>query len=227
MARPAAAAVALGKQLDKAHPSRPKRASMEGICGDSAHAKHHSDHNANTGVANAGPYPDKCGCCHARDLTMGPWATPAWCKAVSKDRRVKYVICKRRIYKGGISGPYSGSNPHTDHVHVSLSDRHRLHSDTGAFPFGSGPKPVPSLWLVSWGTPKEQMPLIVWARVTNKARARSGRCLVVHAKASAYTWKVIHWLRKKGVDIHVVATTEPAKDVAKAAARYAKTEPKG
>ncbi len=93
----------------------------DGICGDPAHQARVSDHN-----------PDASGYAHAFDLTHAPGvgldtyrlADQLRRRALAGDEpRVKYVISNHRI----ASGPgwawrsYSGANPHTAHMHVSVT----------------------------------------------------------------------------------------------------------
>jgi len=120
----------------------PERSKLsDGGIGDAAHAKTVSDHNP-------------CTCCrivHARDFTHDPTGGfdagefAEWLRARVIDgteRRVKYVIWDRRIFSGpgqnqprGEWRPYTGSNPHTKHVHLSV--RHGPGDD--AAPWGWHP----------------------------------------------------------------------------------------
>jgi hypothetical protein len=120
-----------------------KKASDGGI-GDAAHAAAKSDHNP-------------CGCHRvvcARDFTHDPAggfdanAFAEWLRervADGDEKRVKYVIWNRRIFSGPGQGkpvgtwrPYSGKNPHTQHVHVSV--QHASLDDTT--PWGWHPAAV-------------------------------------------------------------------------------------
>ena len=111
----APAAAAILTQATALWPNR-SRAS-DGTIGDQAHAARVSDHN-----------PGHNGLVHAADLTHDP-ANGVDCNALSEqikdDPRVKYVIWNRRIYNPTISRtwrPYTGSNPHDHHMHVSVTD---------------------------------------------------------------------------------------------------------
>jgi hypothetical protein len=83
----------------------------DGIMGDAAHQKRKSDHNLG----------------NAYDLTHDP-ANGVDCHVLSRqvinDPRVTYIIWNRRIYnraraaEGWLS--YTGPNPHTKHMHVSI-----------------------------------------------------------------------------------------------------------
>lgn len=106
-------------QLNAARPLRSK--ASDGGIGDAAHASRGSDHNPWYGP----------GIVTARDFTHDPEegvdiARLAEELRESRDGRIKYVICNRRIMAGGggpspwVWRPYSGSNPHTKHLHLSV-----------------------------------------------------------------------------------------------------------
>ena len=99
-------------------PGRSKAA--DGSIGDSAHSSRESDHN-----------PDEKGCVHAHDFTHDPaggfdsyrfadwWRT----QCLEAGGHVRYIISNGRIYNPSVSPawrPYTGSNPHSGHVHVSV-----------------------------------------------------------------------------------------------------------
>jgi hypothetical protein len=113
MATIAPAASSLLAQATALWPNR-NRAS-DGTLGDPAHAARASDHN-----------PDSRGIVHAADLTHDPangCDNNANAEQVKNDPRVKYVIWNRRIWNPSISRtwrPYTGSNPHDHHMHVSV-----------------------------------------------------------------------------------------------------------
>lgn len=117
MAYLAPALVRLRSEIDAKFPARSK--ASDGWIGDSAHSARRSDHN-----------PDAKGMVHAIDITNDP-AHGVRCEdlveqlILSKDRRVKYIIWDYEIISGP-AGPspwvrrhYSGSNPHTKHMHIS------------------------------------------------------------------------------------------------------------
>lgn len=93
--------------------------SWDGSIGDSAHAARKSDHNLSNGIV------------HAIDLTTDA-AHGADMQQIadqiiaSRDSRVKYLIHNKRISNPTIESwkwrPYSGSNDHTHHLHVSVND---------------------------------------------------------------------------------------------------------
>lgn len=129
MAWKAAPAVkAVLSQANARWPNRDK--SSDGIIGDAEHASRVSDHN-----------PDKDGVVLAVDLTHDP-AHGVDCGAIfaaiaaSRDRRVKYAIHNRRIVSATtmpwVVRPYTGSNPHTGHLHISVIKAHA--DDVGPWP---------------------------------------------------------------------------------------------
>lgn len=115
-------------QVNEAAPRRSKVS--DGAIGDAAHASRDSDHNP--WISKAGK-----GVVTARDFTHDP-AGGLDCDALaaalvrSRDPRIKYIIWNRRILSGArgpspwVWRPYSGTNPHSKHLHLSVestSDR--------------------------------------------------------------------------------------------------------
>lgn len=124
--------------LDQATASWPTRnRSSDGICASPKHTTQNptSDHERG----------------NAFDLTHDPVGGPDcndWAEAVkaSGDPRVKYVIWNHRIWNPSVSPawrPYSGSNPHTHHMHVSIHASGR--DDLRPWPWSTGtvPPPIP------------------------------------------------------------------------------------
>jgi len=109
-------APAVKSLLGQATDRWPTRSTVsDGTIGDQAHSSRTSDHN-----------PDSRGVVHAGDLTHDPRAgcdDNRNADAVKDDARTKYVIWNRRIWNASISRswrPYTGSNPHDKHMHVSV-----------------------------------------------------------------------------------------------------------
>lgn len=125
------------KQLNTAAPRRSKVS--DGALGDVAHALRTSDHN-----------PNGAGIVTARDYTHDP-AGGLDCQRLAEqlvasgDRRIKYVIWNRRIWTPA-SGwqPYSGSNAHTKHLHLSVKGSAALYDDTSPWQVGARP-PAPAV----------------------------------------------------------------------------------
>lgn len=116
---PAAFSVpALEQLLAEINAMAPDRSTAsDGWIGDQAHAARVSDHN---------PEPD--GSVDARDFTHDP-AHGVDCNLladqIKDDRRVSYIIWDHQIWNPAISRswrPYTGSNPHDKHMHVSVTD---------------------------------------------------------------------------------------------------------
>jgi hypothetical protein len=111
---PAPALLALRDAIDARWPSRAK--ASDGIMGDAAHQARASDHNQG----------------NALDVTHDPANGPdleALAAALIGDERVHYVIWNKRIrnraFEDGAWRLYTGANPHTKHLHVSVSAEHR------------------------------------------------------------------------------------------------------
>jgi len=123
-------------EINASAPSRSKVS--DGGIGDARHAARVSDHNP-------------CKCCRvvtARDFTHDPrngfdahkfadWIRE---RILAGEQRPKYVIWNRRImsghgqaHKAGLWRNYTGSNPHTNHIHVSVRHPARLYDDATAW----------------------------------------------------------------------------------------------
>ena len=141
----------LRREINAAHPGRSKIS--DGTLGDTAHAARTSDHN-----------PDANGIVHAMDVTVWDGPDPGTADDVAqplaeflrakRDPRTKYVIHRGQMfssydsYKNGRVirrawqwGPYTGTNGHFHHVHVSVN------GDDGA-PWGytGSPTATPAAW---------------------------------------------------------------------------------
>lgn len=116
--RAAGSLLQLRDQLRALYPNR--ATASDGMIGDAAHAATVSDHN-----------PDAGGVVRAFDITHDParGVDGNWLAGqllAHRDPRVKYVIWNRRIFAGNAGPapwqwrPYAGSDPHTNHVHLSV-----------------------------------------------------------------------------------------------------------
>jgi len=123
--RVARSLLTLRDQVNAAHPRRDK--ASDGTIGDAAHAATVSDHN-----------PDAYGVVRALDLDHDPDGATyadkldahalADALVASRDSRISYVISRGRIARSYPKGtvapfawaPYTGTDPHTSHVHVSV-----------------------------------------------------------------------------------------------------------
>ena len=105
------AAVALLRQATAIAPKRMK--ASDGLLPSAAHLAASPDSDHNTGLAV--------------DLTHDP-ENGIFCDVIfqelKKDPRVKYLIFNKRIWSKDRAGEgdrlYTGSNPHTKHIHVSI-----------------------------------------------------------------------------------------------------------
>ncbi len=97
----------------------PKRSKVsDGSIGDAAHASRSSDHNPWLKLAGQPVVT-------ARDYTHHPVGGLDCQKLAdalvkSGDKRIKYIIWNRRIWQAGKWTAYTGSNPHTQHLHLSV-----------------------------------------------------------------------------------------------------------
>ena len=123
----------LREQVNAAAPTRSKKS--DGGIGDAAHAARTSDHN---------PWvkDGAMGIVTAIDITHDP---DGGCDAGrlarelidDEDKRIKYVIWNRQMASSYPAHghppwtwrPYSGANPHTKHVHISVQPDKALYDD--------------------------------------------------------------------------------------------------
>lgn len=122
----APAVIALRDHVVAAFPSRGWGApgSSDGIVGDASHQARVSDHNPCWTCSGA-----SYGIVRAIDLDEDGWPVQDFitymlgrCRS-GAEKRVQYIINRRRIWSaswGWTERYYSGSNPHTSHVHVSM-----------------------------------------------------------------------------------------------------------
>lgn len=113
----APALAALISDVNQEWPNRSK--ALDGTIGDEAHAARRSEHNPNREPGD--DVPD--GYVTAADITAEGIDTGRLIDVLIRDPRVWYVIHKGRIYSrtyGFANRAYTGSNPHTGHIHVSL-----------------------------------------------------------------------------------------------------------
>lgn len=145
--------VVLRDEINTLWPNRSKVS--DGWIGDAAHSARTSDHN-----------PNARGSVNALDVTRNGIDTAILLNATIGDPRVNYVIFNRKIWsrsRNWVARTYSGANPHTGHVHVSLLQTQAAETNTSPWgiatrrptpkPPGTGaPGPTPT-------TPKGLFPM--------------------------------------------------------------------
>lgn len=102
--------VQLRNEVNARWPHRPK--GSDGTVGDTSHSARASDHNPNNRDS-----------VNAFDITYPGVDPKVIIAAVSKHPAGNYVIFNRKIYRrsnGWKPEPYSGANPHSTHLHVSI-----------------------------------------------------------------------------------------------------------
>ncbi len=116
----------LGRQIEAAWPARRPE---DGTIASSGHAKWPaSDHGV-----------DPAGIVRALDVGVTGWQGRELAEALrsTRDPRIAYVIHNRRIFSSTRTPwqwrHYSGSNPHTTHVHVSSIRSHVVDRDSALF----------------------------------------------------------------------------------------------
>lgn len=112
--------VALRNEVNARWPNRDRRS--DGWIGDASHSSRVSDHN-----------PDEDGVVHAIDVDVDGINVRELLEAVVGDDRAWYVIhdsvIRSRTY-GWEPRKYTGPNPHTAHVHVSIRYTRAAETDT-------------------------------------------------------------------------------------------------
>lgn len=139
MARIAKALATLRAQIDAEAPERDR--SNDGWIGDASHQARKSDHN-----------PNSAGVVTALDITHDPAhgidaGALAETLRASHDARIKYLISNGRIASSKVSPwvwrPYTGSNAHEKHVHISVMGDPALWDDTRPWAITRGVPPPP------------------------------------------------------------------------------------
>jgi len=126
----------LRAQADRALPKRSEKS--DGTIGDARHqAEPHSDHN-----------PNSAGIVCAWDCTATP-KVAMWQKLadeIADDPRIGYVIFDRHINGDGRWLEYRGSDPHTNHIHVSVKQSAASWNSTKAWslPVFTSDAPAPA-----------------------------------------------------------------------------------
>jgi len=137
----------LRSEIDARWPDRDRRS--DGWIGDAAHAARTSDHN-----------PNARGSVDAIDVDRDGIDVPTLLAAFQTHPAAQYWIFDRQIANratGWSRRAYTGSNPHTGHVHLSIRQSAAAEQDTTgwgllpgsvgpvpAAPAPSGPPPVPA-----------------------------------------------------------------------------------
>ena len=111
--RAANSLITLRDQLNALYPARSKVS--DGLVGDAAHATTISDHNPNSN-----------GVVTAFDITQDPAngldiQQLANTLVTHNDPRIKYIIANKRLWMSGKWVNYFGVDPHTNHLHLSVS----------------------------------------------------------------------------------------------------------
>lgn len=122
-------ATSLKKLRDEVNVLWPNRSKIsDGWIGDTSHQARKSDHN---------PDYSSGGVVRALDVTARGIDVNRLLRHTTNDSRVAYVIYNRRIYTHSRGWyRYTGSNPHTSHVHVSIAHSRTAERDVKVW-FGS------------------------------------------------------------------------------------------
>lgn len=166
-------------QVNALAPSRDK--SSDGGIGNAEHASRSSDHNP--WVQEAG-----VGIVTARDFTNDPaggMSSQALADALvaSKDERIKCIISNRKICSGTkqdkpawVWRPYTGSNPHNHHCHISVKSDKVHYDDVSSWTFTLGEQAASApTALASFQTLRKGDSGLVVLRLQNQLNANGAR----------------------------------------------------
>lgn len=124
----------LRAEVNARWPNRSK--ASDGTIGDRAHSARKSDHN-----------PNRRGSVNAIDITAKGIDTGALIAAAKRHPSVSYIIFDRQIMNRDIGTwrprRYSGSNPHTQHVHISIYQRASAENDRRSWGIADADAPQP------------------------------------------------------------------------------------
>jgi hypothetical protein len=120
--------VRLRAEFNTLFPLRDK--GSDGWIGDAAHQAEHSDHN-----------PDSRGLVHAIDVDTDLGSGAHMLDFVDhlvarRDKRLTYIIFNRVIWSASrdwTGRPYTGSDPHTGHAHISAGNTPARENDTSSY----------------------------------------------------------------------------------------------
>ena len=118
-------------EVNKKWPKRSKNS--DGTIGNTSHAARKSDHN-----------PNSRGSVNAIDITYPGVDADVVIAAVKKHPSAAYVIFNRHIYSatdGWAKKPYTGANPHTTHMHISI--KQSVKAENSAVKWFAKPTPKP------------------------------------------------------------------------------------
>lgn len=127
-------APSLAKLRDEVDERWPRRSKVsDGTIGDAAHSARTSQHNPNDDPRDSIPN----GAVTAIDITSTNTALrDAVLKAAIGNARVWYVINRGKIWSRTYDWrerDYDGSNPHTNHIHISLEQNGKAYADTSSW----------------------------------------------------------------------------------------------
>jgi hypothetical protein len=114
--------IALGNEINARWPSRDT--ASDGAIGDASHQARTSDHNPDWSAG---------GVVRAIDVDNDGIDVQELLDATIGDQRVWYVIWDRHIYSRTYNwqkSPYTGADPHTGHLHISINHTQAAETDT-------------------------------------------------------------------------------------------------
>ena len=118
----------LRAEVNATWPARSKVS--DGTIGDAAHSARVSDHNPNSRRS-----------VNAIDITRSGIDPARLISVAITDSRVNYVIHDRKIWsrsRGFVPRRYTGANPHTEHVHISIRQARDAEQDTRPWGLSAG-----------------------------------------------------------------------------------------
>lgn len=146
--RLAGSLIQMRSELDTLFPKRDR--TSDGAIGDAKHASRSSDHNP--WVVDAKGYPVVTAIDVDRDITQGITSRNlAEFLRQRQDPRIKYVISNAQMFSSYANGqrktwewgPYTGTNAHKEHMHISVVKDQSLYDSQAPWEVGKGMMGLP------------------------------------------------------------------------------------
>lgn len=172
------------READRRFPERDR--TSDGSIGDLAHASRESDHNPYDGWVHAIDLDE--------DLARGVTLKPLWDYLIRvRDPRIRYLIYEGRIvksyndsagHKAWVPYPYTGSNAHTQHLHLSINRTSAARNDLRPWGFFRAypSTPIPTTTPSPTDDEEDEMSAIVYLKNPTTTATHAYHLKGIHAK---------------------------------------------